>query len=225
MYVLEQMVYNDSIGKPIKERSQFHKLLLKELWVFGEKYYLGTSDKSLKNLLKEHIRLLGRDQLEPEIPPEAKDDLSKIPDICLFYQICPDYEKYEHLVIELKRPTLTLTKNEVDQIEGYAFTVTKNSLFDKTTTKWHFILVGKDYDERVKTLLQSKQNGPGNYWNSSDESVSISVLKWSEIIQNNKFKYEFLRKKLNYQLSDDADFAIKYLNEKHAELFAKKDDN
>lgn len=218
--VLENMVYNDSIGKPIKERSQFHKILLKELWVFGEKYALGTSDQSLKNLLKEHIKYLGRDELIPNIPAEAAEDLTRIPDICLFRQICSNYEQYEHLVIELKRPTLTLGKKEVDQIFDYAMTVAENPMFDKMTTKWHFILLGRDFDSHVITMLRNKTQGEGNYFNSDDGSVSISVLKWSTIIQENKFRYEFLRKKLNYELSNDPNFAMDYLLEKHAELFA-----
>lgn len=89
LQVLEEMVYNDSVGKAIKERTQFHKVLLKELWIFGEKYTLGTSDQSLRNLLKAHLNCLGRDELTPEIPPEAVEDLTRIPDLCLFQQICP----------------------------------------------------------------------------------------------------------------------------------------
>lgn len=220
IYLLEQIVYNDSIGRPIKERTQFHKLLLKELWIFGEKYSLGTSDQSLKNLLFEHIKCLGRDELIPAIPPEAVEDLNRIPDLCLFEQICLGYEHYEHLVIELKRPTLTLTKKELDQIEDYAITVTKNPMFDKVTTKWHFILLGQDFDGYVATRLKNKTQGVGNLYNSDDENVAISILKWSSIIQENKFKYEFLRKKLNYELSNDPQYVMDYLFSKHAELFS-----
>lgn len=216
LQVLEQMVYSD-IGKPIKERTQFHKVLLKELWVFGEKYTLGTSDQSLKNLLIEHIKCLGRDELVPAIPPEAVEDLTRIPDICLFRQICPSYEHFEHLVIELKRPTLTLTKKEVDQIEDYAMTVAANPMFDKDTTKWKFILLGKEFDSYVENRLRNRTQGEGNLFD--DGRISISVLKWSSVIQENKFKYEFLRKKLNHQLSDDPNFASDYLRTKHAELF------
>lgn len=216
LQVLEQMVYSD-IGKPIKERTQFHKVLLKELWVFGEKYTLGTSDQSLKNLLIEHIKCLGRDELVPAIPPEAVEDLTRIPDICLFRQICPSYEHFEHLVIELKRPTLTLTKKEVDQIEDYAMTVAENPMFDKDTTKWKFILLGKEFDSYVENRLRNRTQGEGNLFD--DGRISISVLKWSSVIQENKFKYEFLRKKLNHQLSDDPNFASDYLRTKHAELF------
>lgn len=153
LQVLEEMVYKDSVGKAIKERTQFHKVLLKELWIFGEKYTLGTSDQSLRNLLKAHLNCLGRDELTPEIPPEAVEDLTRIPDLCLFQQICPSYENFEHLVIELKRPTLTLTLKEMDQIRDYALTVAENPMFDKTRTKWHFVLLGQRLDQHVQRVL------------------------------------------------------------------------
>ena len=188
LYLLDQMVYNDSVGKPIKERTQFHKILLKELWIFGEKYALGTSDQSLRNLLHAHIKHLGREELIPQILPEATEDLTRIPDICLFEQVCLGYEQYENLVIELKRPTLTLTKKELDQIEDYALTVSDNPLFDKAMTKWNFILLGRDVDSYVAKRLQNKTQGAGNLYNSEDGHVTISVLKWSAVIQENKFK-------------------------------------
>lgn len=216
-YLLDRMVYNDSIGKPIKERAQFHRLLLKELWIFGEKYALGTSDQSLKNLLVAHIKRLGRDELIPEIPLEAVEDLTRIPDMCLFEQICSSYEHFEHLVIELKRSTLTLTLKELDQIRDYALTVAKNSLFDKSRTKWHFILLGQKFNDDVTEALKNEVVGDGNYYNAGN--ISVSVLRWSSIIQDNKLKYEFLRSKLNHQLSDDPNFAMDYLMAKHAELF------
>lgn len=217
LQVLEEMVYNDSVGKAIKERTQFHKVLLKELWIFGEKYTLGTSDQSLRNLLKAHLNCLGRDELTPEIPPEAVEDLTRIPDLCLFQQICPSYENFEHLVIELKRPTLTLTLKEMDQIRDYALTVAENPMFDKTRTKWHFVLLGQRLDQHVQRALRNQIVGEGNFYNA--DNVSISVFEWSKIIQDNKLKYEYLRRKLNHQLSSDPNFASDYLRTKHAELF------
>ena len=217
LQVLEEMVYNDSVGKAIKERTQFHKVLLKELWIFGEKYTLGTSDQSLRNLLKAHLNCLGRDELTPEIPPEAVEDLTRIPDLCLFQQICPSYENFEHLVIELKRPTLTLTLKEMDQIRDYALTVAENPMFDKTRTKWHFVLLGQRLDQHVQRALRNQTVGEGNFYNA--DNVSISVFEWSKIIQDNKLKYEYLRRKLNHQLSSDPNFASDYLRIKHAELF------
>jgi len=90
-------------------------------------------------------------------------------------------------------------------------------LFDKDTTKWKFILLGKEFDSYVENRLRNRTQGEGNLFD--DGRISISVLKWSSVIQENKFKYEFLRKKLNHQLSDDPNFASDYLRTKHAELF------
>ena len=202
-------------AKTVSDR--FHKVLLKELWIFGEKYTLGTSDQSLRNLLKAHLNCLGRDELTPEIPPEAVEDLTRIPDLCLFQQICPSYENFEHLVIELKRPTLTLTLKEMDQIRDYALTVAENPMFDKTRTKWHFVLLGQRLDQHVQRALRNQTVGEGNFYNA--DNVSISVFEWSKIIQDNKLKYEYLRRKLNHQLSSDPNFASDYLRTKHAELF------
>ena len=124
------------------------------------------------------------------------------------------------MVIELKRPTLTLTLKELDQIRDYAFTVAKNDLFDKATTKWHFILLGQSLDDDVTEALKNEIVGEGNYYNAGN--ISISVHKWSKIIQENKLKYEFLKSKLNHQLSEDPNFATDYLFAQHAELFPEK---
>ena len=89
-------------------------------------------------------------------------------------------------------------------------------MFDKNRTKWHFILLGQDLDQRVRSALENQVIGDGNYYNAGN--ISISVFEWSKIIQDNKLKYEYLRKKLNHQLSDDPNFAVDYLRAKHAEL-------
>jgi hypothetical protein len=52
-----------------------------------------------------------------------------------------------------------------------------------------------------------------------DGSVSISVLRWNSVIQDNKFKYEFLKRQLNYKLRDDPNYAMDYLMKKYGELF------
>ena len=43
----------------------------------------------------------------------------------------------------------TVSKKEVDQIEDYALKVSTNPMFDKTSTKWHFVLLGRDFDSYV----------------------------------------------------------------------------
>jgi hypothetical protein len=221
IHALEQMVYNLEVSKPIKERTQFHKILLKELWVFGEKYALGASDVSLKNVLVKHLKHLKRDDLIPSIPSEATTDLSKIPDLCLWQQYPVQEERIENLVIELKRPNKVLGKTELDQIKNYAYAVTDDPLFDKTNTKWNFILLGRDFNNFVINELSDRKDGAGNLYNSNDGSVSISVYKWSKVIQENKLRFNFLKERLSYFLEDSKQ-ALDYLHTAYADLFEQQ---
>ena len=223
IHALEQMVYNNDVGKPIRERTQFHKILLKELWVFGEKYALGASDVSLKNILIKHLSHLERDDLIPSIPDEAANDLNKIPDLCLWNQFPIQDEWIENLVIELKRPVKKLGKKELDQIECYAFAIADDPLFHKENTKWNFILVGQDFDKYVINKLKDRKDGAGNFYNSDDGSVSISVYRWSKIIQENKLRFNFLKKNLNHFLEDSKQ-ALEYLHTTYADLFESPKD-
>ncbi|MDF2612562.1 MAG: hypothetical protein K0S71_348 [Clostridia bacterium] len=216
---LENMVYDKSISKPIKERTQFHKILLNELWVFGEKYTYGVDDVSLKNVLKEYIKALGREDLIPDIPKEAIEDLTRIPDICLWQQYPNREETVENLVIELKRPSCTLSKVELDQIEDYAYKIAGNKLFPKEKTKWRFILIAKDYDEFISFKLQeSNQKNQGDYYESKDGNIVISVLRWSDLILANKMKYNFLREKLSYRMEDKMQ-GFEYIQKKYNQYF------
>lgn len=219
---LEKMVYDKEVSKPIKERTQFHKILLNELWIFGEKYTYGADDVSLKNVLKEYIKSLGRDELIPTIPKEAVEDLTRIPDICLWQQYPDREERVENLIVELKRPSCVLSKTELDQIEDYVFKIATNNLFPKEKTKWNFILIAKDYNEFVNFKLQEiDKKSKGNYYNSADGSISITVRKWNDLILENKLKYNFLKEKLAYKIEDDME-GLTYVKTKYAEYFKEE---
>ncbi len=217
---LEQMVYTE-IGKKIKERVHFHKILLHELWVFGEKYNLGASDISLKNVLKAYLFHLEREKLVPEIDVKASEDMSLIPDLMLWNQYPIQDEQYENLVIELKRPTKKLTSKELQQIKSYAFAIAKDDRFPKENTKWTFFLLGQTFDDYVTQELKDKKNGRGNFYNSDDGQISISVLKWNTLIHQNKMKYQFLKEKLNYSI-DSNEKSLEYLKEKYSEFLPEE---
>lgn len=220
IHALEQMIYNREVGASIKERTQFHKILLGELWIFGEKYSLGASDLSLKNVLKKYLKYLEREELTPEIPQHAANDVTLIPDLCLWKQYPTQGERIENLIVELKRPTKVLGQKELAQIKNYAYAIADDPLFPKENTKWNFLLLGMDFDNYVNRELQDKKAGDGNYYNSDDGHISISVHKWNKIIQENKLRFDFLKTKLEYTL-DESEEALQYLHTKYAELFIK----
>ena len=46
----------------------------------------------------------------------------------------------EHLVVEIKRPLITIDRTEMDQIENYAQAVINDARFDLETVQWDFVL-------------------------------------------------------------------------------------
>ena len=152
---LREFVAGD-ISKNVKERSQLHKILAKEQWIFGEQYKPGTSDMSLKNVLQAHIKELDRDNLNNEellnsIKEDKNPELNLIPDLCLWSAIPKDsQEKREHLFIELKRPSQNATTKEQKQINDYAFAVANDNRFTKDNTSWKFVLVVTEIEERLR---------------------------------------------------------------------------
>lgn len=185
------------------ERQQLHRILANELWICGEQYALGVDDESLKSLLTKHIQILERDELNP-IDGEVTDleGKDRVVDLMLYRRYPQGQEgKFEHLVVELKRPTCKLGQQEISQIENYAFTVSCDERFDKYNTRWTFILIGNDFlpFAEQKAKVQNKEHG--HIHASEDGMTNIHIKKWSSIIDQAKWRYNFFREKLELQVT------------------------
>lgn len=213
---LEQILFRHDYHRKLKERSQLHKILLGELWLFGEQYQYGYDDISLKNVLKEHLQILGREELLEEVELKNIKGLNDIPDIGLWRQfVTSNEDHYENLVIELKRPSCTITSKEISQIEGYAYAVEENSYFDKEKTKWKFILIGIKLDSFAKKKV-SQSDRPYGLLTKTD-NIEVWVKEWNQIIQEAKGKHKFLKDKLELEVRDNEE-GLKYLRSKYKEF-------
>jgi hypothetical protein len=202
--------------KTLLERQQLHRILAEELWIFGEQYTLGVDDESLSNVLKKHIQILDRNDLAPGETNDVTDldDKNRIFDLMLYRQIPqlqPDH--FEHLVIELKRPDCKLGQKEIGQIENYAFSVADDERFDKGRTRWTFVLIGNDLAPFADRKCREHGRQYGHIYASDDGAVNIYVKKWSTIIAEAKWRYQFFKDKLELEVGT-AD-GLRYLRQKH----------
>lgn len=198
--------------KGLNEPRQLHRILANELWLFGQQYSLGVDEESLKNLLKAHLRILGRDELVEDVTDvKDLDGNDRRLDLMLFRrypQSVPN--SFEHLVIELKRPSRKLGKEEISQIEEYAFAIAEDERFAKSTTRWTFLLLGNDLDKYAEKKCAVNDRQFGHIYAGD---VNIYVKRWSTVIDEAKWLYEFFREKLEYQVTT-AD-GLEYLQSKH----------
>ena len=207
-----------SFEKVLLERRQLHRILACELWLFGEQYAKGIDDQGLSDLLRAHIHILGRTDIAPEdCTVTDLDGKQRIVDLMLFQQI-PQMKPnhFEHLVIELKRPTCKLGKDEIAQIKSYAFAVADNPRYSKTYTDWTFLLVGNELDDYAKHECDVQEGEFGDIYTSRDGAVKVQVREWSTIIAQAQWRHHFYRDKLEVQVTT-AD-GLHYLRSRHPEF-------
>ena len=210
----EHLLFDDDWKRKLLERTQLHRLLVHELWVLGESYALDSDDESLTEVLKKHVNKMGRNDIAPDIPVQTINGIEGIPDLMLSRQFKYSRDQFENLVIELKRPSIPLGKDECTQIEDYAMTVAEDDRFDTTKYRWTFQLLGnrlnKYASKRASTVGLPKDciYREGN--------VEVYVKCWSDVLADAKLRYDFFRQKLEFEASKE--YGMEYLQKHYSHL-------
>ena len=211
---LEQLVFNYKDN--LKERSQLHRLLAKNPWIFGDEFALAVDDQALTEVLQQHLSLLGENAVVDE-PVTRLDGRRGIVDLMLSRQLPTNKpNELEHLVVELKAPKVVIGKSEIDQIEGYAFAVADDERFRSIKTKWDFWIISNDLDGYARRKLENDALQEGVIYKSTQSlNITIWVKTWAQLIADNKHRLEFIRNKLNYSV--DKESAIRHLRTSYSE--------
>ena len=108
---------------PATSEQQMHVALQNALWVFGPEYSLMASNRQLKTIIEDYIG------------PDAKDR----PDLFLAGNV---FKK--HLLIEFKKPTLTVGRDAESQAKKYADTLT-----GKLGLSLDILMIGGEVDAKL----------------------------------------------------------------------------
>jgi len=197
---LEGILFDAGNKKRLLERTQLQRILVNgKTWAFGDEYALAVDDKGLTKLLVAHLALLGDETrvLEPVTDTKGK---TRIVDLMLSKASFAS-DRRQHLVVELKRPELTLTQKELNQITNYAVAVVKDDRFKTPTVTWDFWLVGDAMDDVLEELT-GKPEAPGLY--QQGQNYRIWVKRWADIIEENRKRLHFYREHLDYEPGEDS---------------------
>jgi hypothetical protein len=212
---LEELIYNTELNKNVLERKHLHKILVNETWLFGDEYTYGVDDITLKNVLKEYLKHLGRTDFEEIIDSEPNTDLKIIPDVCLWRQFPQGLPGHKtNLIIELKKPKVDAGVEELMQIKLYASRISKDKRFPKEKTKWKFLLVTKDIKADIESELEQTDRKYGHV--VATDLYDVYVLTWGHILNEARTRYEFIKDKLNLNLMDNQQ-NLDYLKSKYNE--------
>ncbi len=220
---LENLLFDKVTKKSLLERDQLHKVLENEAWVFDDSFTLAGSEQTLEEVLQIHLGELGiREDLDEQGQPVIREngEQGRI-DLMMTRTIQPRDDEYDHLVVELKRPSQKITSKILGQIESYAIAVAANPRFHRGKTRWKFIAVSNDFDEHARLKSQQREKPRGLVFDSAEMNITVWAFTWTEVIANARAKLQFINKSLDYTATRKSSRA--YLERAHAKFVPQID--
>ena len=222
---LREMAFDPVAKKRVKERSELHKILEREIWVFGDDYGLLLSDKGLDQVLDRHIEKLRPGDKKRRSSQVRRSDGSRgIVDLMLAQQRV-GVSVTENLVVELKRPSVVITNKETGQIKSYAEAVRKDPQFHGHNISWDFWVISTKMDDVVAQDAQAINRPPGLIadWGQ----VRIWAKTWSQLIADCEGRLRHFKQALEHDASGEhaAEYLARAHDEKHVPASFKDDSN
>lgn len=176
------------------------------------------SERGLTEALRTHLRLSGLPSLSRIAPVRKPDGSSGRFDLHLGVK-AREHERIRHLVIELKHPSIELTRQHMDQVRDYCNTILDEPRFADSNSHWDFMLVGRSMHAKAKRDIDADALDAGLFMNPHREDegaphVRAYVTTWRQLIDENMNRLKFVREALEDDPSVEA--ALEYLRRAHA---------
>ena len=211
---LEAILFDADSKKRLKERSQLHRIIAQNCWLFGEEYSLSVDDRSLTELLRKHRKLIGDDTaIEEPVRHVSKE--RGIVDLMLSRAIRRyKADELTHLVVELKAPKVKINRDEITQVEEYAISVMQDERFKNVKTRWAFWAISDDYGDYARHRMNQNHWEDGKIYEA--DNATIWVKTWGQVLDENRARMQFFQEHLEYEA--DKGTSLKHLQEHYAKF-------
>jgi hypothetical protein len=210
VYGLETLLFDPESKKLLKERSQLHRMIAENnTWIFGEEFNLTVDDQSLTAVLRKHRKLIGEETVIDQ-PVKRIDGKVGIVDLMLSRSVPQNRsDEREHLIIELKRPSVKVGSDEMTQVEKYAYTIAEDERFRSLRTRWSFWVISNDLDQFAQLKTRQRGKPRGQIFQSEDGNIEVWVKTWAEVLEECKSRMKFVQEHLQANVNKDS--SLRYL--------------
>ncbi|MEO5335067.1 MAG: hypothetical protein H7839_23895, partial [Magnetococcus sp. YQC-5] len=216
---LETILFDPEMKKHLKERSQLHKLLERNTWIFGEEFHLTASDKGLTEALRVHAEQQKR-KICIDRPVVRINGKKGIIDLMLSRKLNRNRaNELEYLVVELKAPKVSIGSCEITQIEEYAFAVANDDRFKGADTRWTFWVISNKMDDYARRKARQADRPEGVVHESEpgdNPRITVWVMEWARVIRDSRVRHKFFREALEHDV--DKDTSLGFLRETYGGL-------
>ena len=204
------------------ERDHIQKIVEKNYWLFGEQYNLVSADKQFSFLKKKYLNYCWENEEDLEEKVSGSED-NRRPDIFLARtRDLPSHNTtLEHIIVELKRPTQSIWKDQYRQIEDYMEYIKNDPILGSKLNSWKFYLVWDSLETYItdKYLEFEDNDDPFLIW-KSNQVYRIYALKWSDLFR----VFENSHKHFLDELELDDEELLKRLELDHIDLSREQSD-
>lgn len=183
------------------ERGSIQKAIEQNYWLFGEQYHLTAADETFETLLSNYLHLV--DGVTERVKIAAYDAKWR-PDIFMCRKrTMPDPQDAngqleENVMVELKRPSVTIGKVQFRQIDDYLEFILKEDRFNSQTRLWRFFVVSNKVDGYIEKQYEAFQDKGKRFLVQQAGRYEIYALTWDDVFRSFEVKHSYLLDKLNF---------------------------
>jgi len=199
LQVLREIVFDPKHRSTIKERGELDVLVGENTWLFGENFHFTMQESGLTKIMARVSEELGKTRSRHSKGRKPDGKIGRIDSFMGRMVPHADPGHREFLLIELKRPSLTVTRKELDQLEDYVRALIQQPDFSTTSTVWNFYLVTTEYDDYVKDRVTQTGRPIGLFLDKENHKVWVKT--WAEIIRDCDGRLNFIQERLRVEVS------------------------
>jgi hypothetical protein len=200
LQVLSSMVFSPQHRSTVKERGELDAVVRDNTWLFGERFHITLPEAGLTRVMERVAEELGSGRAPRRVrkPDGATGRLD-----CFLGRSVPhpDQNRREFIVLELKRPSLKIGREELNQLEDCVKALKSQPDFARTDTYWNFYLVTGEYDPAISDRITQKDRPVGLFL--ENENSRVWVKTWSELIRECEGRLQFIQDKLRVEVSGE----------------------
>ncbi len=197
--------------KEVLETPDLQKIIEANTWLFGSQYTtLGAEEDTFQSIAKN----LRNDVKEIDLVDENDiadgnniEGVNRQVDLFLARRV-PHLNSrgesfYKCVIIEIKRPSISLNKKHLRQLEDYAEIITKHPAFNSEKMRFELILVGRKIsgnDTHINSQLSGLKEKGELGLVGSDQRIKSYVKTWSTIFDEFELSNNYLLGTLNSKL-------------------------
>jgi len=197
--------------RDVLETPDLQRIIENNTWLFGPRYEtLGAEEDRFTDIVRKL-----RDQVQGPTKDEDGDGACEIPggnrqaDLFLARKF-PTFDSfgqqiYKCIVVEIKRPAVSLNKRHLRQLEDYAEIIKSVPEFQSERMHFELILIGRQFASN-DVLIKSRLNGAAGRGEmglvSDDPRMKLYVMNWYSLLDSFDLTNGFMLEKLKMKRAE-----------------------